>query len=153
MISSNRIARIKEQGYNLADAKISALAFGNRMAYAICTIILLVGVATANIPLLALMMGVALLGVLLPYHPFDYLYNHAVRHWFGKPELPQRSKQLKFACTTATLLIGATIFLFSSGYFLAAYITGFSLSSVASLVSLTDICIPSKVYNYAMRIR
>jgi hypothetical protein len=49
--------------------------------------------------------GVALLGPLLPFHPFDLLFNFGFRH-----------------------LVGARI-------------------AVAGLVSVTNICIPSMIYN------
>ena len=154
LTSATRIKRIRVQGYtDMSDAEISGLAFGNRFAYIVCTSILLVGIVTANIPILATMMAVAFLGVVLPNHPFDYLYNHLVRNVLDKPELPPRSNQLKFACGIATVWIGTTIYLFYSGFTLAGYIAGGMLFSVAFLVSAFDFCIPSIIYNFLFGVR
>lgn len=92
-------------------------------------------------------------GVVLPYHPFDYIYNHLVRRVLDKPRLPRRSNQLKFACGVATIWIAATIYLFYYGFAMAGYVAGGMLFSVAFLVSTTDICIPSIIYNFLFKIK
>jgi hypothetical protein len=147
-LSETKINWIREQGYfKFSNAEIRELAFGNRFAYGVCTSLLIVGVAFANIPLLFIMMVVAFLGIVLPNHPFDYFYNLVLRTKLNKPKLPPRPKQLKFACTIATLWIGGTIYLFYSGLATWGYIAGASLIVVAGLVSTIDMCIPSKIYN------
>jgi hypothetical protein len=152
ILSGARINRIKVQGYsNYSDTELSALAFGNRFAFIICSTILAIGVTTANIPILMAMTLVAFFGIILLYHPFDYIYNHVLRSILNKPELPPRSKQLKFACLIATLWLIATIYLFYSDLFIAGYVVGGLLFSVAFLVSTTDYCIPSKVYNFIFK--
>jgi hypothetical protein len=92
-------------------------------------------------------MLIAFLGLVLPNHPFDYIYNLVLRKKLNKPELPPRSKQLKFACLAATLFLGLTIFMFYSGYAIWGYTIGGSLIGIAGLVSTIDLCIPSKIYN------
>jgi hypothetical protein len=98
------------------------------------------------------MLFIAICGILLPYHPFDYIYNGLLSNLMNKPKLPPRSKQLKFACIIATLGMASTIFLFYAGLTLAGYITGGSLFLVAFLVSTTDICIPSIIYNFIFKV-
>jgi len=94
LLSATRINRMKAQGYgNYSDAEFSELAFGNKFAYIVCFAILAIGVATANIPILIAMAIVAFLGIILPYHPFDYIYNHVLRGMQNKPKLPPRSNQ------------------------------------------------------------
>ena len=147
-LSKSRINRIREQGYTIqTNAEIIELAFGNRFAYKVCVSLLIIGVSFANIPLLSAMMLIAFLGVVLPNHPFDYIYNLTLHKKMNKPALPPRSRQLKFACTIATLFIGITIYSFYSGLDVLGYITGGSLIGVALLVSTIDLCIPSKIYN------
>lgn len=154
LISSSRINRIKAQGYcNYSDANLSELAFGNRFAYIICSIILLIGVTTANIPILATLMIISLFGVILPYHPFDNIYNHLLRGVVNKPKLPPRSKQLKFACTIATIWIGIHIYLFYVGLTIAGYVSGGLMFSITLLVSTTDFCIPSTIYNLLFKVQ
>ena len=148
ILSERRIRRIRTQGYKQkSKQEISDLAFGNRFAYQVCTALLTLGVVLADIPILSLMMTIAFLGVILNYHPFDYIYNHVISERLGKPKLPPRSPQLKFACAIATAWIGTTIYLFYHEYMLAGYIMGALLITIALLVSTIDLCIPSVIYN------
>lgn len=154
LLSASRLNRIKAQGYiGYSDNELSSFAFGNRFAYILCFTILAVGVITANVPVLLVMSVVALGGIIFPYHPFDYLYNKLIRHRINKPELPPRSKQLKFACTIATLWLIATAYLFHTEYNYFGYVMGSLLASVAFIVSTTDFCIPSIIYNLMNRIK
>jgi hypothetical protein len=154
LLSDTRINRLKAQGYcNISDAELSALAFGNRFAYFVCVTILAIGVALTSIPILIAMITIAFFGIILPYHPLDYIYNHAVRHMLGKPKLPRRSKQLKFACTVATIWISGVIYLFYSDFLIAGYVAGGLLGSVALLVATTDFCIPSTIYNFIFKVK
>jgi hypothetical protein len=152
LLSATRINFLKAQGYcKLSDTEISELAFGNRFAYIVCGLIVAIAVATAHIPTLVVMTIVAFLGIILPYHPLDYIYNHVLRGMLNKPELPPRSKQLKFACVIATLWLIATTYLFYSGFYSAGYILGALLVAVAFIVSTTDFCIPSMIYNFMFK--
>ncbi|MFK7772191.1 MAG: DUF4395 family protein [Saprospiraceae bacterium] len=147
-LSSTWINRIKVQGYqNYSDQQIAELAFGNRFAYQLCTACLFVGVLLCNIPILGTMMGIAFLGVVLSNHPFDYIYNYFLVTRMNKPQLPARSKQLKFACLNATFMIGATIYFAQNNMMTIASILGYTLVGVAFLVATTDFCIPSVIYN------
>lgn len=114
LISPRRISRIKTQGYNsgFTDEEISTHAIGNRFAYQACTALFLIGLVAGSIPVLAVAAGIALLTVILPYHPFDYLYNYGLRQWLDRPALPPRTAQAKFACGIAAIWLGAIIYLF-----------------------------------------
>ncbi len=152
LLTSTRINFLKAQGYcNLSDAEISELAFGNRFAYIACGGIVAIAVATAHIPTLIAMTIVAFFGIILPYHPFDYIYNHVLRGMLNKPKLPPRSKQLKFACVIATLWLIATTYLFYVGSDILGYVLGGLLVAVAFIVSATDFCIPSMIYNFIFK--
>lgn len=148
LLSKTRINRIREQGYvKQTDAEISSLAWGNRFAYILCTLLLGLGITFANIPLLGAMLVVAIGGFILPYHPFDYIYNRLLAKPPHLPKLPRRSEQLKFACLLASIWIATDIYLFSSGFIMAGYILGSSLFVVAFTVSFFDFCLPSVIYN------
>jgi hypothetical protein len=147
-LSETRITRIREQGYFCeSDQEINDLSFGNRFAYRLCTSLLIIGVSLANTYLLMFMMSIAFFAVMLPNHPFDYIYNILLAKRMNKPKLSRRSVQLKFSCSIATLMIAATIYFFESQMAIAGYITGFTLAGVATLLSLVDLCIPSKIFN------
>lgn len=148
ILSKNRIDRIRAQGYfELSNDEIRQIAWGNRMAYILCTILLGIGIYYANIPLLSSMLLVALGGFLLPFHPFDYLYNGFVARLINRPAIPKRSDQLKFACMLASIWIATDIYLFWSDFLIAGYLLGASLFLVAFTVAFFDLCIPSIVYN------
>ena len=40
----------------------------------------------------------AALGAVLPFHPFDLIYNLGIRHITGTPELPRNGAPRRFAC-------------------------------------------------------
>jgi hypothetical protein len=154
LLSATRINRLKAQGYcNYSDTELSELAFGNRFAYIVCGSLVAFGVATANIPILVAMTIVAFFGIILPYHPLDYIYNHVLRSMLNKPELPPRSKKLKFTCIVATLWMIAVIYSFYAGFAIAGYVFGGMLVAVAFIVRTTDFCIPSMIYNIIFKVK
>ncbi len=153
-LSSTRINRIRAQGYfAYTDQEITELAWGNRFAYILCTSLVITGVATASVPLLSGMMTVAFGGVVLPNHPFDYIYNYWLRRFWKGPKLPRRSNQLKFACANATAMLAAIVYMFYSGNTMVGYLLGVFFAVMASLVSSIDLCIPSVIYNAMFKIR
>lgn len=94
---------------------------------------------------------IAFWGIILPYHPFDYLYNHGIRHIVNKPKLQRRPNQLKFACIIATIWLIVIIYLFSNNYMVAGYVNCALFASIAILVGTTDFCIPSTIYNFLFK--
>ena len=91
-------------------------------------------------------MIVAFLAVILPYHPFDYLYNHSFRFLIDKPRVPIRTNQAKFACSLATAHLALVIFLFNSGYILTANVLIAPILLQAVVVGTIDYCVPSIIY-------
>ena len=97
MISKARLKRLRIQGYcNISDENLSQLSFGNRFAYIVCVIIILIGVLIINVPILSGIFVISFLGIILPNHPFDYIYNYLLADLLKKPRLPRRSKQIRF---------------------------------------------------------
>lgn len=147
-LSATRLQRIRVQGYTTqTESELRDLAAGNRFAYQLCTAALIVGVTSTNLPLLLAMNVIALLGVLMPNHPFDYIYNGLIRRILNKPALPARSAQLQFSCSVATAWITLTLLLFNANLMTAGYLMGALLIGVAMLASTIDLCIPSLMYN------
>lgn len=155
LISPERISRLKVQGYDtgFTDEEISEHAVGNRFAYQMCTVLFSTGLALTSIPVLAVGAIIAFSTVLLPYHPFDYVYNYVIRHWLKRPKLPRRTNQAKFACGIASLWLGIIIYLFYHSLFTWGYVLGGILLVIALLVSTIDFCIPSIIYNKLFRKR
>ena len=148
VFSPTRRRRLEVQGYHgFTDAELNDYKVGIRLAYYLCGSIVILGLLLTNIKILAVAMTIAFFGSLPPYHPFDYLYNYVIRHLINKPKLPHRSNQGRFACGMATVWLSGVIYLFYIGLNLWGYIAGGILVSIATLVSTTDICIPSMIYN------
>lgn len=155
LISQSRISCIKVQGYDtgFTDEDISIHSVGNRFAYQMCTLLFATGLVLTSIPILLIAAVIAFFGIILPYHPFDYLYNYGVRYLLNRPKLPRRTAQAKFACGIATTSLTAIIILFHASLFIWGYVVGGMLFVVATLVSITDICIPSIIFNFLFRRR
>ncbi len=147
-LSRTRIYRIKEQGYfSLADAEITALAIGNRMAYQLCLLVMVIGVVLQNPYLIGALAITAFLSVVLPNHPFDLVYNQLVSKIMKRPAVPPRSVQLKFTCGIAAVWLSTISLLLFKEQAIAANIMAAALIGLASLVSFLDLCIPSRIYN------
>jgi hypothetical protein len=140
--------RLHVQGYEtFSDKELNDYKFGIRFAYGCCITLVAFGLIFQSIPILAIAAIIAFAGAFPPYHPFDYLYNYGVRHLLGKPKLPRRTNQGRFACGIASVWLSTTIYLLYNNYTIAGNILGITLFSVGALVTTTDICIPSIVYN------
>ncbi len=152
LISPVRRKNLEAQGFTgYSDDELAARTFGFRFSTGLCALLIGTGVLFASIPLLLLAMTMALLGAILPNHPFDNLYNATFANQPGKARLHPNTPQRKFACGIATVWLAGVIFLFHSQLFLWGYIFGVILTAVAVLVTTTDFCIPSAIYNFLFR--
>jgi len=146
--SPARRRRLEAQGFqNYSDAELLGLAPGIRFAYGLCTLLMAVGLLLGSTTVLCIAMAFAIGGAVLPQHPFDYFYNGMVRHFFGLPAVPLRTPQARFACGIAALWLGGVVWLLDTGATQTAHVLGSVLVAVATLVTTTDFCIPSLVYN------
>ena len=147
-------SRLEAQGFcNLDDTALNELAPWLRWSPAFCTIFMTVGVALNSSIILWALAGTAFLGALLPFHPFDLLYNYGARYLTGTRSLPNQGPQRRFACGIATVWLIATGWAFQVGAPLLGYLLGVPLIFVAALVSITHFCIPSLIYNTVFKTR
>ncbi len=144
--------QLNDQGYcELTDPELRQHRFGFRLAYAFCGGLLILGVVFKSQPILLFALGTAILGMIPPYHPVDYLYNYGIRFLIGRPKLPHRPVQGRFACAMGTAMLILINYFFYRGNFTMVYIVGAAMLTSASLVSFVDFCIPSKIYNALFR--
>lgn len=140
--------RLEAQGFcNLDDATLGELAPWLRWSPALCTVFMALGVALQSPGILWTLAGTAFLGALLPFHPFDLLYNYGARYLTNTRRLPHHGPQRRFACGMATVWLLATGWVFYAGSSFVGYALGLPLILVAVLVSITHFCIPSFIYN------
>ena len=85
----------------------------------------------------------ALLGAILPGHPFDVLYNYGLRRLSGAPALPRYGARRRFGCTSATTMLIAAGWSFHTAHLIAGYIIGGTLVTAAFVNVSTGICIPA----------
>jgi len=140
--------RLEVQGFcDLDDAALGELAPWLRWSPALCTVVMTVGVALRSPAVLWSLAAIAFLGALLPFHPFDLLYNYGARYLTGTRPLPHHGPQRRFACGLAAAWLLGTGWAFYAGADRVGYALGVPLILVAGLVSTTHICIPSLIYN------
>jgi hypothetical protein len=139
--------QLQIQGFDLDDDALTEIGPYMRWAPAFCASFMALGTVLASPWILWALAATAIAGAFLPSHPFDYVYNYGVRHLTGTRPLPPNTPQRRFACGLAgTWLIG-TGAAFFVGATTTGYVLGGVLTSLATLVATTHICIPSMIYN------
>ena len=139
--------RIEAQGFlGLDDRTVGHLNYWLRLSPAICMIWAAIGTALESAPVLWALAPFALLGALLPGHPFDLLYRFGVQPLTSGPSIPRYSLPRRFACLLATVMIVAAAWSFQSGRTFSGQIFGWALVSAALVNVSTGFCIPSFLY-------
>ena len=147
-LSTTMRRRLNIQGLvDVPDETLAAIVPWHRMAFAGCTLLAATGVALASPTILWILALIASLAALFPVHPFDLIYNHGIRYLRNTGPLPKRGMPTRFACGVGAIWLMATALTFQFGAFVVGYGLGIALTGVALLVSTTDICIPSMIYN------
>ncbi len=147
-ISKTTRQRLNVQGFCDVDDKTFAEVMPwHRLAFGLCAIFAATGTVLASPTILWILTVVAILAALFPVHPFDLIYNHGIRYLRNTGPLPKRPAQTRFACGVGAIWLVATALAFQSGALILGYILGGALTAIAVLVSTTDICIPSMIYN------
>src|SRR5258705_5607213 len=124
--------RIQAQGFcGLDDATYAQINYPLRLSPAICMIWAAVGTSLASPTVLWALAPFALLGAILPGHPFDVLYNYGLRHLSGAPALPRYGARRRFGCTSATTMLIAAGWCFHTAHLVAGYIIGGALVTAA----------------------
>ena len=146
-LSTTLRRRLDIQGYACVDdATLVQTQIWLRMSPALCATIAAVGTALASPAILWALMMFAALGAVLPFHPFDLIYNVGIRRITGGPQLPRNGAPRRFACAVASVWLLATGELFYVDLDIAGLLLGGALVAVATLITVSHICIPSLVY-------
>lgn len=143
------------QGYGgLSDGERRSLWLGIRFAPALCFTGIALGVIFASPALLLAMTATAFVGgFLTPKHPFDYLYDAALRPLLGGPSVPPSPAPRRFACQLATPWIVAIALAFLASSPTLAWVLAVPLLVVAATVMTTNWCLPSLIYGLTHRRR
>src|SRR5215472_15448695 len=136
--------RIQAQGFcGLSDAMYAQINYPLRLSPAICMVWAAVGTALASPTILWALVPFAVLGAILPGHPFDVLYNYWLRHLVGKPMLPRYGKRRRMACLMGATTVGAVAWAFQTGIPMLGYLLGALLVTITFVQVSTGICMPS----------
>ncbi|MGE5694566.1 MAG: DUF4395 family protein [Candidatus Sericytochromatia bacterium] len=141
-------SRLKAQGFcGLNEEALDELAPWMRWTYTLGMLVTIVGVAMTSPVLLWSLSVVTAVGVMLPFHPFDLLYNDGFRHVTGTRPFPKSGPQRHFVVIVASIWLAASGWAFHLGADILGFALGVPLILVAALASTTNICIPSFIYN------
>ena len=139
--------RIQAQGFCGFEEKLYAeINYPLRLSPAICMTWVAVGIATQSANILWALVPFALLGAILPGHPFDVIYNYGLRFLFDKPALPPYGVRRRLACLMASIMISAAALEFQFGNPIAASIIGWTLAGMAFVNVVSGFCVPSFVF-------
>jgi hypothetical protein len=136
-------SNLATQGYCLRQEESRALWLGLRFSTGVC-LLLTAGALIANSA--AAFVGLATIGALAgfgPRHPFDYLWNGAVRHVFGAPAVPPSPARHRHAFKVATAWMLTLAGLLAIGAQTAAVIAGALLLAACATVTVLNLCLPS----------
>jgi len=140
--------RLEAQGFcGLDDKTLAELAPWMRWTYTLGTLITLIGVTLMSSGVLWSLAAITSVGIVLPFHPFDLLYNHGMRYLTGTGPLPNSGPQRHFVFVVATVWLIATGWAFYAGADIVGITLGVLLIFVGGLASTTNFCIPSFIYN------
>ena len=135
------------QGFDSVDVQeLAPVGPWLRLAFALCALLGGVGTLLASPTILLVLTLIAAVAAASPVHPFDFIYNHGIRHLTGTGPLPRRGVPTRFGCGMGAVLVLVTAWAFSAGHHVVGYVLGGGLTFVVLLVSTTDICIPSLIY-------
>ena len=110
-------------------------------------LVTLIGVVITSPAVLWSLAAITSVGIVLPFHPFDLLYNYGFRYVTGTRPIPHSGPQRYFVFSVATVWLVATGWAFHVGADVVGFALGVPLILVAALASTTHFCIPSFIYN------
>jgi hypothetical protein len=144
---------LETQGYCLSDPEHRALRIGLRFSTALCFAIVATALALESVPLLLVTVAIAAVAGFTSRHPFDYLWNHGVRHTFSAAPLPPNPRRRRDAFKVGTGMLAVVVALFAVGADAAALIIGGFMLAACASVTVLNLCLPSETFALIERIR
>jgi hypothetical protein len=141
------------QGYCLTAQESRGLRWGLRLPTALCLVIVLTALALQSAVLILALVPIGALAGWTRRHPFDLIWNHALRHVSGAPELPPNPAPRRHSFKLATFWLLAIGLLFAFGQATAALILGGVLVGVCGFLTATNFCLPSTMLAFWWRRR
>ena len=134
---------LSTQGYRLSDTERRQVWLGLRFPTGLCLALVVTALALESVVMLLALSGIGLVAGFARRHPFDYLWNHGLRHALNAPPVPPNPRRRRHAFKLATVWLLGVALLLGAGQDTAALALGEVLLAVCGLVTVTNFCIPS----------
>jgi hypothetical protein len=137
-------SNLTAQGFCLSDSERRGLWLGLRFSTGLCLSLVLAALALASPTMI---FALSVLGVVAGFssrHPFDHVWNHAVRHVVGAPALPPNPTRRRHAFKVATIWLAVVGALLSLGATTTALVLGGLLVAACATVTAANLCLPSE---------
>jgi phage-related minor tail protein len=141
------------QGYCLSDAERRELWLGLRFSTGLCLTLVVVALRLESAVMVFALTGVGVLAGFTSRHPFDHLWNHAVRHVVGGPPLPANPPRRRDAFKVGTAWLAAVGTLLAVGATTVALALGGLLVAACGAVTVFNLCLPSMAFAWWERHR
>ncbi len=138
-------ANLEVQGYVLTRDESRALRWGLRFPTALCLAIVVTGLILQSALLLGALVPIGVVAGWTARHPFDFVWNHGLRHLTGAPPLPPNPPPRRHGFKVGTVWLGTVTLLFAFGQPTAALIAGVPLALACGTLTVANFCIPSTV--------
>ena len=110
---------LSTQGYRLRDSERRELWLGLRFPTGLCLALVVTALAIESVVMLVALSGIGLVAGFTGRHPFDYLWNHGLRHALDAPPLSPNPRRRRHAFKLATVWLLAVALLFGAGQAIA----------------------------------
>jgi Domain of unknown function (DUF4395) len=144
---------LSTQGYCLAEGERRALWLGLRFPTGACLALVIAALVLEAVPMLIALVGIGAVAGFTSRHPFDYVWNHAVRHLLRAPELPENPRRRRDAFKVGTAWLAIVAVLFAAGASTVALVLDGLLVAACALVTVTNLCLPSETFALFDRLR
>jgi hypothetical protein len=141
------------QGYCLTDTERRELAVGLRFSTGLCLSLVVVALVLQSAVMVFALTAIGLVASFAARHPFDHIWNHAVRRIAGGPELPPNPLRRRNAFKIATVWLAVVGTLFAAGAGTIALVLGGLLVAACGTVTATNLCLPSELFAWLDRRR
>ena len=147
-LSPTARGRLEAQGFlGYSDDFLAEVNYWLRLAPLVCTAWIAAGTYLASPAVLWALIPIAILGGILPEHPFDVIYNHGIRHLIGTRALPRYGRLRRLGCGLMTpLWVAATGWAFYSGWMRTGYVMGSVAVLLVFINVTTGLCVFSLFY-------
>jgi hypothetical protein len=146
-------ANLTTQGYCLTDDERRQLAVGLRFSTGACLALVVVALALQSAVMVFALCAVGFVAGFSAHHPFDHVWNHAVRRVAGGPALPPNPRRRRDAFKVGTAWLVFVGLLFAAGASTAALVLGGLLVAACATATATNLCLPSEMFAWLERRR